>query len=65
MRALELLSGARANGRAETREVAVEGAGHTFGAVHPLVDVPPDLERVFRETEAWFQHHLLEAETSS
>lgn len=34
-----------------TRELLMlEGTGHTFGGVHPLVDVPEPLERVFRAT---------------
>lgn len=36
----------------------VPGAGHTFGARHPLAEVRPDLELVLQETVAFFKHHL-------
>lgn len=36
----------------------VPGAGHTFGARHPLEEVTPDLELVLHETVAWFKQHL-------
>jgi uncharacterized protein len=38
--------------------LVVPGAGHTFGARHPLAAVTPDLELVLQETVAWFKHHL-------
>ena len=37
----------------------VPGAGHTFGARHPLEALPGDLEQVLEETTAWFADHLL------
>lgn len=40
------------------RLVAVEGAGHTFGAVHPLLSVPSALEDVLGHTLGHFEHHL-------
>jgi dipeptidyl aminopeptidase/acylaminoacyl peptidase len=40
------------------RALAVPGAGHTFGAKHPLDEVPSDLSEVLRETEEWFRRHL-------
>ena len=36
----------------------VAGAGHTFGARHPLTEVPPDLARVFEATTEWFETHV-------
>jgi dienelactone hydrolase len=44
-----------------TRLLAVEGAGHTFGAAHPWdpkVHDTPALRRVFDMTLAWFAAHL-------
>jgi len=35
----------------------VEGASHAFGSTHPLVDAPPVLEQVVRETVAFFVRH--------
>lgn len=43
-RELHTASGARA------RLLLVAGAGHTFGATHPLGDVPPTLERIVSES---------------
>ena len=46
---------------ATTRLLAVEEAGHTFGAGHPwnaLVHDTPALRRVFDMTLAWFAAHL-------
>ena len=43
-RELHAASGGRA------RLLLVDGAGHTFGATHPLSDVPPMLERVVSES---------------
>jgi dipeptidyl aminopeptidase/acylaminoacyl peptidase len=34
------------------------GAGHTFGAVHPLKEVPPALDQVLARTVGWFSQHL-------
>lgn len=36
----------------------IEGAGHTFGAVHPAGDPPPDLRTAMDATAAWFDRHL-------
>ena len=36
----------------------VEGGNHTFGASHPLADVPPILSLVSRGTVAFFAEHL-------
>jgi dienelactone hydrolase len=46
---------------ATTRLLAIEGAGHTFGAGHPWnpqVHDTPALRRVFDMTLAWFAAHL-------
>lgn len=43
---------------ATTRALFVEGAGHTFGAVHPFQGMTPHLERVFGETIAWLRQNL-------
>jgi dienelactone hydrolase len=41
--------------RPETiRVIRLDGAGHTFGAVHPWKGMTDDLEAVFRETVSWF-----------
>jgi dienelactone hydrolase len=36
------------------RAIRLDGAGHTFGAVHPWKGMTDDLEAVFRETVTWF-----------
>lgn len=36
----------------------LEGAGHTFGAAHPLTEVGPDLERVLAATVGHLLEHL-------
>ncbi len=41
-----------------SRLLAIEGANHGFGAVHPFAGPTPDLDRVFDETAAWFSRHL-------
>lgn len=41
------------------RLLALEGAGHTFGAVHPWRGSTPELDIAFRETVGWFSRHLL------
>ena len=41
-----------------TRSLFLEGAGHTFGAVHPFSGMTPELERVFAETIGWFRQEL-------
>jgi pimeloyl-ACP methyl ester carboxylesterase len=40
------------------RFVPLEGAGHTFGAVHPWEGAPPALEQVEDTTLAFFAEHL-------
>jgi pimeloyl-ACP methyl ester carboxylesterase len=40
------------------RVMLLEGAGHTFGAVHPYTGVTPDLAIVFDETLKWMGRHL-------
>ena len=42
----------------DSRLLAVEGAGHTFGAAHPLAGCPPELETVFDATLEHFLRHL-------
>jgi len=44
-----------------SRALAISNAGHTFGARHPLEEVPEELEQVLDETTAWFRTHLLPA----
>jgi dienelactone hydrolase len=44
--------------RGRARTLRLEGAGHTFGAVHPLAGIPPALEQALRETVGWFLRHL-------
>jgi pimeloyl-ACP methyl ester carboxylesterase len=41
------------------RLLCIENAGHTFGARHPLTEVPPDLETVLTETVDMFAGRLL------
>lgn len=38
--------------------VPVDGAGHTFGAVHPFAGMTTALDRVFQETVDWFSLYL-------
>lgn len=52
--ASERLAAALANGEL----VLVEGAGHTFGARHPLGEISADLERVLEGTVAHFARYL-------
>ena len=55
--ALDALGGAFGPGVAE--RLAVEGAGHTFGARHPLGEaIPNDLARVLDATVEWFAERL-------
>jgi len=42
----------------EARLILLEGAGHTFGAVHPFAGMTPDLAVAFDETVKWFGRHL-------
>jgi dipeptidyl aminopeptidase/acylaminoacyl peptidase len=47
-----------ANGLATSELKIVTGAGHTFGAKHPLQGIPEALERVMEQTLTWFGTHL-------
>lgn len=38
--------------------LTIAGAGHTFGATHPLKEVPLPLDQAIRETAAWFSRYL-------
>jgi uncharacterized protein len=40
------------------RMILLQGAGHTFGAVHPFAGMTPDLALVFDETLKWLGRHL-------
>jgi pimeloyl-ACP methyl ester carboxylesterase len=42
----------------DARTLLLEGAGHTFGAAHPLTEVGPDLERVLAATVGHLLEHL-------
>ncbi len=55
----EGLALARSFPRGAAELAVLAGAGHTFGAVHPLRRVPPDLEQVLERTERFFESHLL------
>lgn len=50
----ELLAGTLRHGRV----MLLEGAGHTFGAVHPFAGLTPELAQAFDETVKWFGRHL-------
>ena len=41
-----------------TELLAVEGAGHTFGTVHPWAGMPPEFDQVLRASTTWFARHL-------
>jgi uncharacterized protein len=58
--AVPLLEGERlaAASRGRSRFMAVEGAGHTFGAAHPWRGAPPELERVMDATLGFFAAEL-------
>ena len=47
-----------ANGKGTTELRLVTGAGHTFGATHPLEGAPETLDRTMRATLDWFVAHL-------
>ena len=49
---------AEASGRESTKLLAIEGAGHTFGVVHPWQGTTPVFDLVLTETLAWFAAHL-------
>ena len=54
-RALDRLAAALPRGEA----LCLPGAGHTFGATHPLGKPTADLELALEKSVAWFQAHLL------
>ena len=54
--ALEHLS--RAFRRGVATRLAIGGAGHTFGARHPLAAVPAELEQALSTTVHWFVERL-------
>jgi dipeptidyl aminopeptidase/acylaminoacyl peptidase len=56
LEALERLARAFRPGHAQT--LVLPGAGHTFGARHPLAGIPAELERVLTATVDWFAEHL-------
>lgn len=57
--AVEFAASERLAGALEAGElVLVEGAGHTFGARHPLTEIGADLERVLDATVAHFVRYL-------
>jgi uncharacterized protein len=47
-----------ASSRKNTRLLAIEGGGHTFGATHPWRSTTPELETVFDATLSWLAAHL-------
>ena len=47
-----------ANGLATSELKTVNGAGHTFGAKHPMEGIPETLERTMQATLTWFGAHL-------
>ncbi len=49
---------AESSGRPTTKLLAIEGAGHTFGAVHPWQGAPASFGPVLSETLAWFAANL-------
>jgi pimeloyl-ACP methyl ester carboxylesterase len=53
----EALAGAAAD-QALVRYLPVDGAGHTFGATHPLTGIPPTLAVALDETVKWLGRHL-------
>jgi alpha-beta hydrolase superfamily lysophospholipase len=49
---------AAAAGSGSFRALRLDGAGHTFGAVHPWNGITPDLDVVYGETVGWLARHL-------
>jgi uncharacterized protein len=47
-----------ASTRPDTRLLTIQGAGHTFGAVHPWRSATPELDTAFDATVAWLTSHL-------
>jgi uncharacterized protein len=52
-----ILAGAAARGHAP-RFIILDGAGHTFGGVHPFAGLTPDLAQAFDETLKWLGRYL-------
>jgi uncharacterized protein len=48
----------RASAAPVTELLAMEGAGHTFGTVHPWAGMPAPFDDVLRATTTWFARHL-------
>ncbi len=46
------------HGDTSNRMHLIEGAGHTFGAVHPFAGMTPELAEAFDETLKWLGRHL-------
>ncbi len=40
------------------RMLILPGAGHTFGASHPLKEIPPALDQAIGESVGWFSKYL-------
>lgn len=49
---------AAASGRPTTEFLAIEGANHTFGAVHPWAGETPEIRQVMDRTVGWFGRTL-------
>jgi len=47
-----------ASGRTTTEFLRIEGAGHTFGAVHPWAGETAELRQVMDRTVGWFGRTL-------
>ncbi|HET6241857.1 MAG TPA: alpha/beta fold hydrolase, partial [Arthrobacter sp.] len=58
VRFTEALQLVAASGRPDTHFLPVEGAGHTFGAVHPWRSSTPALDVVFDATLGWLTSRL-------
>ena len=41
-----------------TELLEIDGAGHTFGTVHPWAGMTPEFDQVLRATTNWFARHL-------
>lgn len=48
----------KANRKGDSQLLRIEGAGHTFGAVHPFQGSTPELERAIDASVAWMGRHL-------
>jgi dienelactone hydrolase len=49
---------ASAGGNPGLRYLPIEGAGHTFGAAHPMFGIPPALAVALDESVKWMGRHL-------